>query len=150
MCGGRGEKESINRGSVTALAVVNCFIYMNKVEACRIFLDQMPYISETAQSVLSKYRAEFEEYAAHQNPQAASDYAESQLEAIEVDEPVLGVYDTVAEFMYRYNGEGAFAENVPLVEDMAELALCLSNAEVLTESAMQLTVDAVARHYPKS
>lgn len=116
---------------------------MTKVEAFRIFLDKMPEIRAAGLAALAKYKAEFDENTELHNPPAASEYAQIQLDEIKVDEQQIDLYDAVADFVEKYIGDGVLAEDVPLVEDVTDFALHLSNSGALSGSAMQVAVDAI-------
>ncbi len=124
-------------------ALVPCLMSMTKVEFFRLFLETTPAIREIAGTALSEYKAGFEAQTGVQNPQEASEYAERCLEQLKVDEHLVHLFNTVTEFMSPTHLGDGLAEDMPLVEEVAELALRLSSKTKLSPSALPLIAGAI-------
>lgn len=115
---------------------------ITKVEFFRLFLETTHAIRDIVHTSASEYKAEFESETTGQNPQQASEYAERQLNQIKADEQLVSLFDSVTDFMYSTIGE-SLAEDMPLVEKLAELGLRLSSKTTLTPSAIPLIAAAM-------
>ncbi len=118
---------------------------LTKVEFFRLFLATTDSVREIAYSDLSEYKAEFHTDTTSQNPQQAGDYAQGQLEQITVDSKLLSLYNAVTEFMSPNHMGGTLAEDMPLVEEVAELAQRLSSNLKLSSSIIPLVAEAVGK-----